>query len=124
LNVKYFRILLNVKYFRILLKTLLEDIYIFGATAAVILTWKGVGMAVDLLARQYPIQYGDDDVTGLFANIVSFVLLSLCYVSGSLVGKGAELDGAGVEFSTAYFGHFFEDYIKQSDKDAESKKTK
>lgn len=81
-------------------------------------------MAVDLLARQYPVFVGNDDVNGLCANIVSFVLLSLCHVSGSLVGKGAEMDGAGVEFSAAYFGHFFEDYIKESDKSTESKKTK
>ena len=101
---------------RTAIKTLLEDVYIFGATAAVILTWKGVGMAVDLLARQHPVQYGDYDVTGLCANLVSFFLLSLCYVSGSLVGKGAELDGSGVEFGTSYFGHFFDDYIKDRDK--------
>jgi hypothetical protein len=100
---------------RTLLKTLLEDIYIFLATAGVILTWKGVGMAVDLVARQHPVRYGDSDLTGLCANVASFALLSICYVSGSLVGKGAELDGSGLEFSTDYFGHFFGDYVRQSD---------
>ena len=90
--------------------------------AAVILTWKGVGMAVDTLAQQFPVHCGGCDVTGLCANLVSFTLLSLCYVSGSLVGKGAEMDGAtsggaGVEFSTAFFGNFFEDFIVERDRD-------
>jgi len=98
-------------------------LYICGATGAVILTWKGVGMAIDMLARENPVEFGDSDVTGLCANLASFFLLSLCYVSGSLVGKGAEMDGAGVEFSTSYFGYFFDDFIKESDKNMEGKKT-
>jgi len=107
--------------FRFVLKTIVEDLYIFGATAAVILTWKGVGMAVDALAQRFPVYCGECDVTGLCANMASFMLLSLCYVTGSLVGKGAEMDGAasggvGVEFSTAYFGHFFEDFIVDRDR--------
>jgi len=125
--------------FRFTLKTIVEDLYIFGATAAVILTWKGVGMAVDALAQQFPVRCGECDITGLCANLVSFTLLSLCYVSGSLVGKGAEMDGAtsggvGVEFSTAYFGQFFEDFIVERDREttttsttsgvAEAKKTR
>ena len=41
--------------------------------------------------------------------------------AGSLVGKGAELDGAtsggaGVEFSTAYFAAFFDDFIAERDR--------
>jgi len=96
-------------------------LYIFGATAAVILTWKGVGMAVDSLAQQFPVRCGESDITGLCAQVVSFMLLSLCYVTGSLVGKGAEMDGAssggvGVEFSTAYFSQFFEDFIADRDR--------
>lgn len=60
-------------------------------------------------------------MTGLCANVVSFALLSLCYVTGSLVGKGADMDGAstggvGVEFSTAYFGQFFEEFIAERDR--------
>jgi hypothetical protein len=107
---------------RFAVMTVLEDVYIFAATASVILTWKGVGMAVDLLARQFPVQYMDYDVTGLCANVASFLLLSMCYVTGSLVGKGAEMDGAnsggaGVEFSTAYFGHFFDDFIRERDRE-------
>jgi len=107
--------------FRYVLKTITEDLYIFGATAAVILTWKGVGMAVDSLAQQFPVHCCGRDVTGLCANMASFMLLSLCYVTGSLVGKGAEMDGAssggvGVEFSTAYFGHFFNDFIAERDR--------
>lgn len=106
---------------RYVLKTIVEDLYIFSAMAAVILTWKGVGMAVDTLAQRFPVHCGDCDVTGLCANLASFVLLSLCYVSGSLVGKGAEVDGAttggaGVEFSTAYFGAFFGDFIAERDR--------
>lgn len=113
---------------RYALKTIVEDLYIFGATAAVILTWKGVGMAVDELARQFPIHCGGHDVTGLCANVASFLLLSLCYVTGSLVGKGAEMDGAssggvGVEFSTAYFEHFFDDFIVQRDRDQKTTTT-
>jgi len=112
--------------FRYALKTIVEDLYIFGAMAAVILTWKGVGMAVDALARQFPVQCGGCDVTGVCANMASFALLSLCYVTGSLVGKGAEMDGAagggiGVEFSTSYFEHFFDDFI--AERDREPKKT-
>ena len=108
--------------FRHALKTIIEDLYIFGATAAVILTWKGVGMAIDSLAQQFPVHCGECDVTGLCANLVSFMLLSLCYVTGSLVGKGAEMDGissggVGVEFSTAYFGHFFEDFVVERDRE-------
>jgi len=107
--------------FRYALKTIVEDLYIFSAMAAVILTWKGVGMAVDTLAQRFPVHCGDCDVTGLCSNLASFILLSLCYVSGSLVGKGAEVDGAtsggsGVEFSTAYFGAFFEDFIAERDR--------
>lgn len=103
------------------MKTILEDLYIFGATAAVILTWKGVGMGIDSLAQQFPIRCGECDVTGLFANMTSFMLLSLCYVTGSLVGKGAEMDGAmtgggGVEYSTSFFGVFFEDFIVERDR--------
>lgn len=105
---------------RFAVMTLVEDVYIFAATAAVILTWKGVGMAVDTMARQFPVHCADCDITGLCANVASFLLLSLCYVTGSLVGKGAEMDGssasgAGVVFPTAYFGHFFEDYIREKD---------
>ena len=78
-------------------------------------------MAVDMLARLYPVQLGGNDVTGLCANVGSFVLLSLCYATGSLVGKGAELDGAssegaGVEFSASYFGHFFDEFIAEKDR--------
>lgn len=106
---------------RFAVMTFVEDVYIFGATAAVILSWKGVGMGVDLLARQFPVYCGDLEVTGLCANLVSFLLLSLCYVTGSLVGKGAEMDGAsgsgaGVEFSRKYFAHFFEDYVTEKDR--------
>ena len=61
----------------------MEDAYIFGATAAVILTWKGVGMAVDVLAQRFPVTWAGCDVTGLCANMASFALLSLCYVTGS-----------------------------------------
>jgi len=108
--------------FRFALKTIVEDLYIFGATAAVILTWKGVGMAIDSVAQQFPVRCADCDITGLCANMVSFTLLSLCYVTGSLVGKGAEMDGAssggvGVEFSTAYFGNFFDEFIAERDRD-------
>jgi len=93
-------------------------------------------MAVDALAQQFPVHCGDCDVTGLCANMASFTLLSLCYVTGSLVGKGAEMDGAtaggaGVEYSTSYFGVFFDDFIRDRDQQhtptagvAESKKTR
>jgi len=105
-------------------KTLLEDIYIYIATAAVILSWKGVGMAVDALAKQFPIVHGETDYTGVYANLISFLLLSVCYSSGSLVGKGAERDGSltggsGVEFSTDYFAHFFSDFIENQERTAE-----
>jgi len=78
-------------------------------------------MGIDAVARQFPVHCGECDITGLCANMVSFMLLSLCYVTGSLVGKGAEMDGAtsggvGVEFSTAYFGQFFEDFIVERDR--------
>ena len=101
-------------------KVILEDLYIFAATAGVILTWKGVGMAVNKLAQEFPVYHGSTDVTGIYANLVSFLLLSICYVSGSLVGKGADMDGSnrggvGVDFSRAYFGHFFDDYIRRTD---------
>src|SRR5271166_1849556 len=87
---------LLVKFSRFLVKTLLEDLYIYVATAAVILSWKGVGMAVDMLANQFPvvIHGADMDLTGVAANLGSFLLLSACYSSGSLVGKGAERDGS------------------------------
>ena len=106
---------------RFALKTIVEDLYIFGATAAVILTWKGVGMAIDSVAQQFPVRCAECNITGLCANMVSFTLLSLCYVTGSLVGKGAEMDGAssggvGVEYSTAYFGNFFEEFIAERDR--------
>jgi len=106
--------------------TIVEDLYIFGAMAAVILTWKGVGMAVDTLAQQFPVHCF---VTGLCANVVSFTLLSLCYVSGSLINaKGAEMDGAdsggvAVEFSTAFFGNFFGDFIAEQDGDVRPRRT-
>jgi len=111
---------------RQILKTLLEDIFIYLATASVILCWKGVGMAVDSLAKQFPVIYAGEDYTGLCANLGSFLLLSLCYASGSLVGKGAELDGsmadgAGVDFSRCYFAHFFNDFIEERER-TESKK--
>lgn len=114
---------------RLPLKILLEDIYIFLATAGVILTWKGVGMAVNTLARQFPIHQAGRDMTGIYANLVSFLLLSVCYVSGSLVGKGADMDGSlkegsGVDFSRAYFVHFFEDHIRKTDASEIKDKTK
>ena len=101
--------------------TIVEDVYIFGATAAVILTWKGVGMAVDTLAQRFPVQWGECDVTGPCAQLASFALLSLCYVTASLVGKGAEMDGAssggaGAQFSTDYFAAFFDDFIAERDR--------
>jgi len=78
-------------------------------------------MAIDTLAQKFPVHCADCDITGLCANTVSFMLLSLCYVTGSLVGKGAEMDGAatgggGVEYSTAFFEHFFEDFIAERDR--------
>lgn len=109
------------------LKLFLEDVYIYIASAAVILTWKGVGMAVDPLVRQFPLEYGGKDYTSLAAHLVPFLLLSICYTSASLIGKGADMDGtqpdgSGVEFSINYFGHFFNDYITDKEKNEVKKK--
>jgi len=112
-------------------KVVLENLYIFSATAGVILTWKGVGMAVNKLAQEFPVYHGSTDVTGIYAHLVSFLLLSICHVTRCLAGKGAVMDGsnhrgAGVDFSRKYFGHFFNDFIRRTDEDksaSEAKKT-
>ena len=81
------------------------------------MTWKGLGMAIDMTASKYPLVILGFDFSGLAANLISFLVLSLCCVSASLVGKGAEMDGTvakgdGVDFSRAYLRHFLSDYIQ------------
>ncbi|ESN92478.1 hypothetical protein HELRODRAFT_181350 [Helobdella robusta] len=103
---------------RMITKTFLENFFIWGATAGVIATWKGLGMAIDMTSKAHPIYLNDVNISSLCLNVISFTLLSLCHVSASLVAKGAEMDGSiangdGVEFSRLYLRHFYEDYIKK-----------
>jgi len=111
---------------RQIMKLLLEDIFIYLASASVILYWKGVGMAIASLAKQFPIIYADEDFTGVIAQLGSFLLLCICYASSNLIDMGAVLDGsktdgAGVEFSRRYFAHFYSDYIAEREREEERK---
>ena len=81
------------------------------------MTWKGLGMAIDMTANKYPLVIHGFDFSGPAANLISFLVLSLCCVSASLVDKGAEMDGTfvkgnGVDFSRVYLRHFLSDYIQ------------
>lgn len=100
-------------------KTALENIYIWGATTGVIMSWKGLGMFVDSMAKNFPLIIFGTDFTGLAASLIPFLILSACYVSGCLVAKGAEMDGSivqgcGVDFSRSYCKHMYEQFFDKS----------
>ena len=85
------------------------------------MSWKGLSMVVDVFANHYPTIIFNTDFTAFAVTLIPFLLLSILHVSGSLVAKGAEMDGSmegglGVVFSRSYSAIVYDNFFETSSK--------
>ena len=90
-------------------------VWYFAANFATVMWWRATWMFFDGLCHYFPISHSGRDVTCIYGNIISYILLSASYVTSSAIGLGCEYDDPDSElsFNLTYFSEFFRDEIDQ-----------